>query len=216
MSPEAAVVRAWLGDALPEPVFERLDAYAGEVLRCGRRVNLTAAKDLGEIWRRHLADGLAALAPLKARLAGVSAPRLVDLGCGAGFVGIALKAAWPELEVWLVESSYRKASFLTLATVRLGLPGIRAYHGRADGTGLLKLKRQDGGEAGTAEPAADAVLARALAPRDEALALARPLAKLGGWAGLFQSEKPEGFESDAYRLPAETSDRYLMFARRTA
>lgn len=217
MTPGASAARAWLastGVELPEEPFERLDAYARDVLQYGRRTNLTAAKDSIEIWRRHLADGLAALAPLRAHLAGIEKPRVLDLGCGAGFVGVALKAAWPELEMWLVETSYRKVSFLTLATVRLGLPGLRAYHARADGSEALTLKRQEGGDAGKVSPEADAVLARALAPRDEALALALPLARTGGWAMVFQSKIPEGRESVAYRLPEESSDRFLMFARR--
>lgn len=211
-------VRGWLsarGTELPEPAWGRLEAYARDVLDYNRRTNLTAAKDLGELWRRHLADGLAALKPLQARLAG--APRLVDLGCGAGFVGVALKAAWPEAEVTLVESAYRKASFLVWATARLGLSGLRAVHGKAGGTSAVELLRARGGAAAGREPfAADAVLARALAPLPEALALARPLARAGGWAAVYQSERPSdaALEPEAYRLPGEAADRFLAFSRR--
>ncbi|MBI5596178.1 MAG: class I SAM-dependent methyltransferase [Elusimicrobia bacterium] len=216
MTPEAAEARAWLESrgAAPAPeAFAILDGYARDVLEYGRRTNITAAKDFGTVWRRHILDGLSAVAPLKRRLTG-PAPRIVDLGCGAGFIGAAVKAAWPEAEVWLVDTVYRKAAFLTLETVRLGLAGLKAFHARADGTGALELLRQDGAAAGRIEAAADAVVARALAPFDEALALARPLARPGGWTMLFSSAAPPGRDSEPYRLPGEAQDRFLVFTRR--
>ncbi|TPW19483.1 MAG: hypothetical protein FD126_2647, partial [Elusimicrobia bacterium] len=50
-----------------------------------------------------------------------------------------------------------------------------------------------------------------LAPREEAFTLARPLAKPGGWTALYSSEPPEDGESESYRLPGETKDRYISF-----
>ena len=216
MTPEAAEARDWLrarGTDLPADVFARLDGYARDVLEYGRRTNITAAKDLGTVWRRHILDGLMAVGPLKARL-GTAGPRIVDLGCGAGFIGVALKAAWPEAEVWLVDTVYRKAGFLTLASVRLGLEGLKPVHARADGTGSLELLRVNGAGAGRLETAADAVVARALAPHAEALALARPLARVGGWTMLFQSAAEPGLDAEPYRLPGEAQDRFLVFSRR--
>lgn len=214
MTPEAAEAGAWLaarGEALPDAVLDALDAYASDVLEYGRRSNLTAASTRSEVWRRHLLDGLAALAPLKARLEGTERPRVVDLGCGGGFVGVALAVAWPEAEVWLVDTVYRKTSFLTWTTTRLRLQNARVVHGRADGTEALELLRHAGGASGRAEPMADAVTARALAPRDEAFGLARPLARPGGWTALYASERPEEGEVESYRLPGEDKDRYISF-----
>lgn len=214
MTPEAAEAGAWLaarGAAVPDAVLGALDAYASDVLEYGQRTNLTAASTRPEVWRRHLLDGLAALAPLKARLAGTERPRLVDLGCGGGFVGVALAVAWPEAEVWLVDTVYRKTSFLTWTTTRLRLANARVVHGRADGTAELELLRHAGGASGRAEPMADAVTARALAPRDEAFGLARPLVRPGGWTALYSSERPEDGEVEAYRLPGEEKDRYISF-----
>lgn len=214
MSPEALEAAAWLaarGVPVPEGALATLDAYANDVLEYGRRTNLTAASTASEVWRRHILDGLAALAPLKERLAGAGRPRVVDLGCGGGFVGIALAAAWPEAEVWLVDTVYRKTSFLTWTTTRNRLTNVRVVHGRADGTESLELLRHAGGASGRAEPMADAVTARALAPREDAFAMARPLAKPGGWTALYASEAPEDGESESYRLPGETKDRYISF-----
>ncbi|TBR23835.1 16S rRNA (guanine(527)-N(7))-methyltransferase RsmG [bacterium] len=217
LTPEALEAGAWLaerGAVLPESALATLDAYAKDVLEYGARTNLTAASTAAELWRRHILDGLAALAPLRSRLEGKPRPRVLDLGCGGGFVGVALAAAWPEAEVWLVDSVYKKTSFLTWTTTRLRLPNVRVVHGRADGTGALELLRHAGGASGRTEPMADAVTARALAPRDEAFTLARPLAAPGGWTALFTSDRPEEGETEVYRLPGEEKDRYISFVRK--
>lgn len=215
MSPGAREAAAWLaarGTPVSDAVLAVLDAYANDVLEYGRRTNLTAAATALEVWRRHILDGLAALGPLKERLAAAARPRVVDLGCGGGFVGVALAAAWPEAEVWLVDPVYRKTSFLTWTTARHRL-AARVLHARADGTGALELLRPAGGASSRLEAAADAVTARALAPRAEALALAAPLTKPGGWTLLFQSAPPAGGESVSYRLPGEEKDRFLSLTR---
>lgn len=214
MTPEAREAGDWLaarGTPLSDAVLSALDAYTSDVLEYGQRTNLTAASTSPEIWRRHLLDGLAAAAPLKERLAGAERPRIVDLGCGGGFVGVALAVAWPEAEVWLVDSAYRKTSFLTWTTTRLRLANTRVVHGRADGTESLELLRHAGGASGRAEPMADAVTARALAPSEEAFALARPLTRPGGWTALYSSELPEDGEVESYRLPGEDKDRHISF-----
>lgn len=217
MSPAALEASAWLaarGVPVAEAVLATLDAYTGDVLEYGRKTNLTAASTAVEIWRRHILDGLAALPPLKERLTEKARPRILDLGCGGGFVGIALAAAWPEAEVWLVDTVYRKTSFLTWTTTRLRLANAKVLHARADGTESLELLRHAGGASGRAEPAADAVIARALAPRDEAFALARPLAGPGGWTALYSSEPPEDGEFEQYRLPGENQDRFISLVRK--
>lgn len=57
---------------------------------------------------------------------------LLDLGSGAGLPGIPLKLVRPEIELVLVESRRRRASFLSGAIRVLGLPGTRVINGRAE------------------------------------------------------------------------------------
>ena len=56
------------------------------------------------------------------------APKILDLGAGAGFIGIALKLVWPEAEVTLMESVERKYRFLNAAATRTGLKGLRVLN----------------------------------------------------------------------------------------
>jgi len=203
-----------LGLALDDDQFERLDLFLSELRAASARVNLTADLDEESWWRRHIADGLAAVGPLRARLP--DAPALLDLGAGAGFVGFAIKVAWPEASVALLESSYRKFQFLNAAAARLGSRGLRVFWRRA----------------GAPAPAEqfDAVLERALAPLPEAARLCLPLARPGGLFVAWQSEAPREGDSQLraalspsgasleealpYRLPGESRERWLAIFRK--
>ena len=205
-------IRAW-GTELGDDAWRLLDKYVADVLQYNRRTNITAAKDADTILRRHVVDGLAPAAAMKARI-NAPHPRLLDVGAGAGFTGFGMKIAWPEADVTLMESSYRKFCFLNLASANLGLRGLHVVQERAG-------QNTPGGY--------DAVLARAVAPLPDAAALTLGLTRPGGFAVVYQSEEPQlnevlsesldnagGTLSDRvpYRLPGETSDRFLAIFRR--
>ena len=69
----------------------------------------TSVRDIGEAIDRHVADSLTALPFIG------SPPRIADLGSGAGWPGLALAAALPEAEVWLVETAIRHCRYLERA-----------------------------------------------------------------------------------------------------
>jgi 16S rRNA (guanine527-N7)-methyltransferase len=60
---------------------------------------------------------------------------LLDLGAGAGVPGIPLKIVLPDVDVILVESRRRRASFLSAAVRELGLPRTRVINARAEALG---------------------------------------------------------------------------------
>jgi 16S rRNA (guanine527-N7)-methyltransferase len=94
------------GVELPELRLQQLSAYLELLLRWNRRVNLTAIREPRQIVRRLFGESLylADLIDLKGWL--------VDVGSGAGFPGLALKLAAPDLRVTLIESRQRKCAFL--------------------------------------------------------------------------------------------------------
>jgi len=57
---------------------------------------------------------------------------LADFGSGAGFPGIPIKLAFPQLQVTLIESQNKKATFLKEVIRALRLDGIEVYNGRAE------------------------------------------------------------------------------------
>lgn len=99
---------------------ERLEAYAGLLLKWQKTINLVSPSTLGDVWSRHFADS-AQLLPL----APPDATRWLDLGSGAGFPGMVLSILLSEREgvrMTLVESDSRKAAFLREVTRVTGAP----------------------------------------------------------------------------------------------
>ncbi|HEV3457099.1 MAG TPA: RsmG family class I SAM-dependent methyltransferase [Thermoanaerobaculia bacterium] len=105
----------------PEPLTARvmgaLYAHYLELVRWNERLGLIGSGTADEILVRHYGEALAAL-PFIPR----SAQRGVDLGSGAGFPGLVLAAARPNLEMTLVEAREKKWSFLVAAARKASLP----------------------------------------------------------------------------------------------
>jgi 16S rRNA (guanine527-N7)-methyltransferase len=108
----------------------RLEDYCGELLRWSAKINLVAKAELREIWETHFLDSLTLLRVLPP-LGSAQLP-LLDIGTGAGFPGLALKAARPELPVILVEPRQKRVSFLRHVIRTLGLKDIEVLCGRLE------------------------------------------------------------------------------------
>ncbi len=112
------VAPAWLD--VSRETLARMDAFLALVEKWQPTINLVAKASLPVAWERHVLDSaqLFEFCPVAAR-------HWVDLGSGGGFPGIiiALLAAEtrPELQVTLVESDKRKATFLMQAARQLDL-----------------------------------------------------------------------------------------------
>lgn len=203
--------------SFPEPHWTLLDKYITDVLEYNKKVNITAAQDAATILRRHILDGMAAVGPLRQQLSNIETPRLLDVGSGAGFIGFGIKLAWPDADVTLMETLYRKYCFLNLACAHIGLKGLRVLQERAS-------NKTEGGY--------DAVVARALAPLNDAVRLLLPLTRIEGKTLIYQSDavdpqdidlqealreaQGEYQESIPYRLPGEARDRHFAIFRRNA
>jgi 16S rRNA (guanine527-N7)-methyltransferase len=94
--------------------LERLSIFYEELRRWARRVSLIGPGAAEEVIERHFAESLRPLALL-------GRGRLLDVGSGAGFPGLALAAAVPDLDVVLVERRERKVAFLRAVARRAGV-----------------------------------------------------------------------------------------------
>jgi 16S rRNA (guanine527-N7)-methyltransferase len=116
------------------------------------RHNLIARSTIPDRWRRHYLDS-AQLAPLLP----AGAKRVVDMGAGAGFPGLALAALLAERGacVILIEATQKKAAFLRAAAAAMGLSNVAVIPERIERAAL--------------DSPPDIVTARALAPLDKLL-----------------------------------------------
>ena len=98
--------------------FNRLS----EILRKENRThNLTGITDPEEIRQRHFADSLAAVEIINKLAPRIEKPKIIDIGSGAGFPGLALAIAMPEIKLTSVEATGKKINFQKRATLELNL-----------------------------------------------------------------------------------------------
>ncbi len=97
-------------------LLDKLSVYLELLMRWNERKNLTAVRDPRRVVQRHFGESLF----LACHIPG-HARTLLDLGSGAGFPGIPVALAQPELIVTLAESQHKKAAFLREAVRELGI-----------------------------------------------------------------------------------------------
>lgn len=124
---------------------------------------LIGPSEPGRLWSRHVLNSAAVGEAIGQGL------RVIDIGSGAGFPGIPLAIARPDLDVVLVEPLLRRTTFLEEVVERLGLDNVTVVRGRAEEKTVLDV-------VGTA----DVVTSRAVAPLDRLARWSAPLIRVGG------------------------------------
>jgi 16S rRNA (guanine527-N7)-methyltransferase len=107
-----------------------IQQYMKLLLTWNDKVNLTAIRDPLEILHRHFCECMYAAAAVP-----VENGRLADVGSGAGFPGIPLKIIRPDLQVFLVESNMKKATFLAEVLRNIELADTRVLVSRYEELG---------------------------------------------------------------------------------
>jgi 16S rRNA (guanine527-N7)-methyltransferase len=124
----ADTIRRALGEfqiaAIDSQVLQ-IQQYTNTLLAWNEKINLTSIRDPLEILNRHFCECMYAASTVP-----VEHGRLADVGSGAGFPGLPLKIIRPELQVFLIESNVKKATFLAEVIRDLGLAGARVLVSR--------------------------------------------------------------------------------------
>lgn len=102
--------------------------YYELLIEWNQKFNLTAITDFKEVTIKHFIDSLS----LVRLFPDLNGRYLIDLGSGAGFPGIPLKIAFPELSVVLADSLNKRVVFLNEVIDQLSLTPGCAVHGRAE------------------------------------------------------------------------------------
>ncbi|NLT12393.1 MAG: 16S rRNA (guanine(527)-N(7))-methyltransferase RsmG [Clostridiaceae bacterium] len=146
--------------------------YAKLLKEWNDRMNLTGIMDDHGIALRHFVDSLTLVTFLNEEMAKQNTKMLslIDVGTGAGFPGIPLKVAMPEIEVLLLDSLKKRIHFLEEVCNTLSLKKITCFHSRAEDAGRSKLHRER----------FDVATARAVAALPILCELCLPFVKVGG------------------------------------
>ncbi len=116
---------------------ERFDIYAATLIEWNKVMNLTGITEPAGIVTRHFADSLSFFAAAQPK----TGASLIDVGSGAGFPGLALKIARPDMDITLLDGTNKRINFLKETASRMGLT-VNAVHARAEEAAVLAEMRE--------------------------------------------------------------------------
>lgn len=102
---------------LPENAVSKLEIYGIKLIEWNEKINLTAITEPSEIIIKHFIDSISILKYLKPN----KGDKIIDIGTGAGFPGMVLKIACPDLDVTLLDGHAKRFLFLEDLEKEIGL-----------------------------------------------------------------------------------------------
>ncbi|MCH5343246.1 MAG: 16S rRNA (guanine(527)-N(7))-methyltransferase RsmG [Acetatifactor sp.] len=164
-----------LGITLSSEQITQFLKYYELLVEWNQVMNLTAITEYDEVMKKHFVDSVSLIKAYDvSRNAAV-----IDVGTGAGFPGLALKIAFPNLQVTLLDSLNKRIHFLDSVIKELGLIGVETIHGRAE----------DYAKKGKLREQFDLCVSRAVANLSTLSEYCLPFVKVGGQFISYKSEK---------------------------
>ena len=146
--------------------LEQFRVYYEMLVEKNKVMNLTGITEWEEVLEKHFLDSISLIRAIDLN----QELTVMDMGTGAGFPGIPLKIAFPNLKVTLADSLNKRVMFLQEVIDSLKLEGIEAVHGRAEDMARDKKYREQ----------YDLAVSRAVANLSTLSEYCLPFVKLGG------------------------------------
>lgn len=164
------------GVFLDETALNRLDVYAEMLVETNKTLNLTAITDPDEIVYKHFIDSLALLTCIDFK----EKAKVIDVGTGAGFPGVVLLIARPDLNMTLLDGTNKRLVFIANVLNKLDL-NANVVHMRAELAGKAESFREQ----------FDVVTARAVANLNTLSEYCMPFVRVGGYFAPMKSAKTD-------------------------
>ncbi len=178
--------------SLTKEQHEKLATYYDMLVDWNTRLNLTAITEMEDVVKKHFLDSLLALEHIKENAT------VIDVGTGAGFPGMVIAVARPDIRMTLLDSLNKRVKFLEAVKDELSLD-VKCVHSRAEDAARNKEHRER----------YDYTVSRAIAPLPVLLELTVPFVKTGGCAIAYKgptvSEEIENSKRAAQVLACEVS-----------
>ena len=117
-----------LGVTLSDEQIQQFLKYYEMLVEWNEVMNLTAITEYDEVMKKHFVDSISLCKAYDV----TQNKTVIDVGTGAGFPGLALKIACPDLQVTLLDSLNKRINFLNEVIAALELTGVETIHGRAE------------------------------------------------------------------------------------
>lgn len=164
-----------LGVSLTDRQTEQLLMYYEMLVEWNSFMNLTAITEYEEVMKKHFVDSVSLIKAYDV----TKSVSVIDVGTGAGFPGLVLKIAFPNLELTLLDSLNKRIQFLNEVIEKLALTKIKTIHGRAE----------DYARPGKLREKYDLCVSRAVANLLTLSEYCLPFVKKGGFFISYKSEK---------------------------
>lgn len=114
----------------------KLSRYYELLIEWNEKMNLTAITEAEDVALKHFADSLSLLSYVDIR----QGASVIDVGTGAGFPGMALKIARPDIRLTLLDSLNKRLVFLDEVCAELGIDDVTMIHSRAEDGSRTELR----------------------------------------------------------------------------
>ena len=137
-----------LGIGVDDKILKSLNTYYEMLIDYNSHTNLTRITDEEEVYLKHFYDSLTLIKAVK-----LNNQTLLDVGTGAGFPGVPIKIANPEINLTLLDSLNKRIIFLNKLVEKLNL-AAEIFHNRAEECGKPERSGADRGSADRQAPQA--------------------------------------------------------------